>query len=92
MKSFDRQKPTKISKSPKWDIALVLDQWGATNNQNLSLALLQTKAIFLLALATGARRGELWALTKEVQFPTDECTPMVIPFDKTFVFKTQFTA
>ena len=92
MKSFDRQKPTKISKSPKWDIALVLDQWGTTDNQNLSLALLQTKAIFLLALATGARRGELWALTKEVQFPTDECTPMVIPFDKTFVFKTQFTA
>ena len=92
MKSFDRQKPTSVPKAPTWDISVVLDQWGATNNQELSLALLQTKAIFLLALATGARRGELWALKNDVTMPDSEGTPMVIPFDKNFTFKTQFTS
>ena len=91
MKSFDRQQPTSRNKVPSWDISVVLDQWGATVNSELSLALLQTKAIFLLALATGARRGEIWALTCDVCVPTNQGDPMVLPFDKNFVFKTQFT-
>ena len=91
MKSFDRQKPATISRVPTWDLPLVLDQWNTTCNDELTLGLLQTKAIFLLALATGARRGELWALTREVSFPEDGCSPMVLPFDKNFTFKTQFT-
>lgn len=91
MKSFDRQRPVKSRKVPTWDVALVLNQLKQKENQELTFAELQAKAIFLLALATGARRSELWALTKNVQFLGDSCTSMVIPFDKTFVFKTQFT-
>ena len=92
MKSFDRQKPLSVTKSPTWDIAVVLDQWATTDNQELSLALLQTKAIFLLALVTGARRGEIWALRNDVTMPDSQGTPLVIPFDKNFTFKTQFTS
>ena len=82
MKSFDRQRPVKSRKVPTWDVALVLDQLKQKENQELTFTELQAKAIFLLALATGARRSELWALMKNVQFLGDSCTSMVIPFDQ----------
>jgi integrase len=91
IRSFERQRPTLRSDTPNWDVSLVIDQWGQTENAELPLKLLQTKAIFLLALATGARRGELWALTSDVGMTGDSPPTLVIPFDKSFVFKTQFT-
>ena len=92
MKSFDRQRPTSRSRVPPWDITLVLDQWSRVDNDSIPLDLLQTKAIFLLALASGARRGEIWALTQDVGIQGGDPTSLVIPLDKNFVFKTQFTA
>ena len=91
LKSFDRQRPTATNNTPSWDVALVLEQWANTDNSQLSLELLQTKTIFLLALASGARRGELWALTAEVKQVSDDPVTLAIPYDKQFVFKTQFT-
>ena len=64
---------------------------GNTDNIQLSLELLQTKTVFLLALASGARRGELWALTAEVKQVSDDPVTLAIPYNKKFVFKTQFT-
>ena len=52
LKSFDRQRPTATNNTPSWDAALVLEQWANTDNSQLSLELLQTKTIFLLALAS----------------------------------------
>ena len=91
LKSFDRQRPTATNNTPSWDVALVLEQWANTDNSQLSLELLQTKTIFLLALASGARRGELWALTAEVKQVSDDPVTLAIPYNKQFVFKTQFT-
>ena len=91
LKSFERQRPVVVNNTPSWDVALVLDQWANTDNQSLTLELLQTKTIFLLALASGARRGELWALTSEVIQLSDNPITLAIPYDKQFVFKTQFT-
>ena len=91
LKSFERQRPTVTNNTPSWDVALVLEEWANTNNDQLTLELLQTKTIFLLALASGARRGELWALTAEVKQVSDNPVTLAIPYNKQFVFKTQFT-
>ena len=91
MKSFDRQRPSCKSRVPSWDISLVLDQWSRVDDAGIPLSLLQTKTIFLLALATGARRGELWALTSNVRLTGNNPNTLVIPLDKSFTFKTQFT-
>ena len=88
LKSFERQRPVVVNNTPSWDVALVLDQWANTDNQSLTLELLQTKTIFLLELAS---RVELWALTSEVKQLSDNPITLVIPYDKQFVFKTQFT-
>ena len=91
MKSFDRQKPPSKNRVPTWDISLVLDQWSRVDNANIPLPLLQTKTVFLLALATGARRGELWALTTDISWKGENRDTLVVQIDKSFVFKTQFT-
>ena len=44
-----------------------------------------------MALASGARRGKLWALTAEVKQVSDDPVTLAIPYNKQFVFKTQFT-
>ena len=91
LKSFERQRPKTPKSNLSWDFAVVLEEWADTHNDDLPLHLLQTKIIFLLALASGARRGEIWALTHKVNKVSEEPLTFSIPFDEPFVFKTQFT-
>ena len=91
MKSFDRQLPPSKNTVPKWDIAVVLNQLAKTNNMSMPIALLMSKAIFLLALASGARRGEIWALTNNLKLVLTNPKIILVEYDKQFVFKTQFT-
>ena len=91
LKSFERQRPKTPKNNLSWDVAVVLEEWADTHNDDLPLHLLQTKTIFLLALASGARRGEIWALTHKVNKVSEDPLTLSIPFDEQFVFKTQFT-
>ena len=91
IRSFERQKPTIRNDTPSWDVALVLDAWANTDGDTMPIKLLQTKTIFLLALASGARRSEIWALNHKVKAKQTEPQHILIPFDEQYVFKTQFT-
>ena len=64
---------------------------GKSDGDTMPIKLLQTKTIFLLALASGARRSEIWALNQKVKAKQTEPQHIFIPFDKQYVFKTQFT-
>ena len=91
IQSFERQKPTTRNTTPTWDVALVLEAWAKTDGDTMPLKLLQTKTIFLLALASGARRSEIWALNYKVKAKQTEPQQILIPFDEQYTFKTQFT-
>ena len=91
IQSFERQKPTTRNTTPTWDVALVLESWAKTDGDTMPLKLLQTKTIFLLALASGARRSEIWALNYKVKAKQTEPQQILIPFDEQYTFKTQFT-
>ena len=68
LRGFQRERPTNKKRSVKWDLRLVLDYfksgrfktWSDVSDKDLTL-----KTVFLLALASGKRRGELHALTRE---------------------------
>ena len=44
-----------------------------------------------MALASGARRSEIWALNYKVKAKQTEPQQILIPFDEQYTFKTQFT-
>ena len=68
MKGFQRERPLAKKKVIGWDLKLVLEffrtgkfkSWKDLSNKELTL-----KTVFLLALASGKRRGELHALTRK---------------------------
>ena len=91
LKSFERQSLSQTKKLAKWDVGLVLKYWAESKNSNLDISLLTTKTVFLTALATGARRGELWALTNNIKQVQTNPLEVEIPFQPDFVTKTQFT-
>lgn len=65
IKSFLLDRPRTIVKFPKWDLILVLDALRTAPYEPLSaisMINLSKKTLFLLALASGARRNELHAL------------------------------
>jgi len=53
------------------------------------MKLLTVKTLFLLALASGKRGGELSALTREGFSWNNSRTALTLRFDPTFVYKTQ---
>ena len=68
MKGFKRDRPRNQRKVVEWDLKLVLDffRTGPFKNwEELSDKDLTIKTVFLLSLASGSRRGELHALTRE---------------------------
>ena len=91
MKSFQRQRPFFRNTTPSWDVSLVLAAWSTTHNNQMALDLLQTKAIFLTALASGARRSELWALIGAAHEDESDPSLLVVQFSPDFVTKTQFS-
>jgi hypothetical protein len=65
--SFDQKTVAVVKPVPKWDLGLVLSVLKGAPFEPLSGASLEHltyKTIFLLSLATGARRGELLALRR----------------------------
>ena len=75
----------------KWNIHLVLNffrsgrfkQWDLLSDKNLTL-----KTVFLLALATGKRRGELHALSKDVRWLGGAVRTVEISPEPEFLSKT----
>ena len=71
IRSFKRDRPFPTKHVVEWDVHLVLNffrsgrfkQWDLLSDRDLTL-----KTVFLLALATGKRRGELHALAKDVRW------------------------
>jgi integrase len=90
--NFNRALPKEINGLPKWDLALVLKALTEKPFEpikKIALKVLTLKTVFLIALATGKRRSEIHALTREsVKWNEDEsvCT---INTDISFLAKTQ---
>ena len=68
IRSFKRERPSATKRSVTWDLRLVLEffsserfaVWDEVSDKDLTL-----KTVFLIALASGKRRGELHALTRD---------------------------
>jgi site-specific recombinase XerD len=95
IQNFTRLRPPKSKIMPKWDLALVL--WtllekpfeSVWNEADCPLKFLTWKVTFLLLLASGARRGELHAITdKNVSFAKDGSYMTLRP-DPMFLSKTR---
>ena len=89
MQSFKRTQPTAAKRIPEWDIGLVLSVLNEKGNHNekLSLEVLTSKVVFLLALASGDRVGALAALRFPPKFVDEE---MTVCYDSEFVPKSYF--
>jgi len=68
IRNFQRERPRPALRSPGWDLAFVL--WSLTqppfepmSSEDMPLKLLTLKTVFLVMLASGARRGEVHALS-----------------------------
>jgi len=92
LQSFKRERPPMRHIRPEWDISFVL--WSLVkapfehvqNDKQVNDQFLTWKTAFLLLLASGARRGELHAVTyKGISFAKDHVTLKVTP---EFVSKT----
>ena len=91
--SFQRERPVQSKPMPNWDLGIVLQGFKTTPFEPIkkaSLKLLTLKTVFLLALATGARRGELLALRRgsAVKF-TEDFDEVLLHPDPLFVPKTK---
>ena len=91
IKSFERRCPPSKRKTPTWDLSLVLSELQNINDKEVEMPLLLAKTIFLVALASGARRGKIWALTNDLKLVKGNPDVLVIPFHPSFIFKTEFT-
>ena len=93
-RAFGIERPVTRRLFPAWDLPLVLRSLRIAPYEPLSDALLQDvtkKTVFLLALASGKRRGELAALLADnlhLQFARDNSSVTLIP-DVLFRGKTQ---
>ena len=77
---------------PPWDLAVVLKHLSTSPYEPIelcSMKLLTVKTLFLLALASGKRGGELSALTREGFSWNNSKTAVTLRFDPAFVSKTQ---
>ena len=91
-RTFAREKASRATPVPDWDLGLVLKAFTLPPFEPLGeipLDKLIIKFTFLLALATGARRGELLALRRDkhfIRFKTDKSGVFLLP-DPQFVPK-----
>ena len=95
LKSFARERPQASNLAPKWDLDLVL--WSLLESpfekvwdeKSCPLQYLTWKAVFLLLLASGNRRGEIQAIPLDgVSFASDNSKLTLRP-DPSFISKTQ---
>ena len=64
-KSCAKQRPAPQTKPISWSLNKVLDLASSIDNESAELSLLLGKTIFLLAMASGARVGELVGLSRD---------------------------
>ena len=84
LRSFRLEAPSRPFHPPAWDLAAVLTFLNSAVFEPLWLAALRNltkKVLFLLALATAKRVGELQALSRSVSFVrADDCLSYVLEF------------
>ena len=88
MQSFKRTRPVTAGRIPEWNISLVLKALNTTNNEEIDIKLLTAKTVFLVALASGDRRGALTALTRSSL--KVETTSITLNYDSKFIPKSYF--
>ncbi len=92
IKSLDLQRPTSTSRTPKWDLTIVLRSLTKPPyeipGEEPRLIHLLHKTAFLLAFASAKRIGEIHALTRQIN-QIDNWKIAIISFDPTFLAKTQ---
>ena len=89
--NFARDKPVKKTLIPSWDLSLVLQALTNSPFEPMHLAPIKyvtLKTVFLLALASGRRRGEIHALMDNIQ-RSENWSEITIFTDPSFVAKTQ---
>lgn len=94
MANLARESPRNRPSAPNWDLSLVLLQLTRQPFEPLheaSLKLLTWKTVFLVALASGKRRGELHALTKTFQ-RGEGWEDITLFMDPAFIAKTELAA
>ena len=74
---------------PPWDLAVVLRYLSKSPFEPIESSTLKNLTIFLLALASGKRRGELQALTREGLSWNENKTVVTCRLDPSFEAKTQ---
>jgi hypothetical protein len=91
--SFENKQIKIVKEIPKWDLGLVLKVFTSAPFEPLQTASfehLSYKTVFLLSLATGARRGELLALRRGVFIkPTEDWSKVFLYPDPDFVPKAR---
>ena len=90
--NFERDISVKKDKLMNWNLAFVLKTLSGSPFEPLHLADLKYmtfKTIFLLALATGARRSELHALRSDSIQTQESSGSLVLHTDVNFIAKTQ---
>ena len=92
IRSFRIERPIRSSHAPPWDLSLVLRFLASSAFEPLnqiSLRELTKKVLFLVALATAKRVGELQAISKKVSFSGEDIHLSYLP---EFVAKTESEA
>lgn len=92
LKGFKREKPIPHKHVVDWDVRLVLSyfqsgrfrDWGQLSDRDLTL-----KTVFLVALATGKRRSELHALSRNVRWIRGKGKSVELSPVPEFISKTQ---
>lgn len=89
--NFAREGIKRRGGTPSWNLALVLDCLAKTPFEPLEsvhLKFVTFKSVFLLAFASGNRRSEIHALTKEF-LRTDDWSELTLFTDSNFIAKTE---
>ena len=89
IRSFAIERPVPLHTSPSWDLDVVLKSLASSSYEplsSLSLRSLTKKTLFLVALATAKRVGELQALASRVAFQGKD---LVVSYSPHFVAKTE---
>lgn len=92
MSNFSKQKTSKSNKMPEWDLSLVLQAlkegpFEPMRKANLKWVTLKT--VFLIALASAKRRGELHAIRFSTFSRKEDWSSVTLRPDAKFVSKTE---
>jgi len=93
LQSFRRERPTLKNPYPQWDLSLVLISLTKSPFEPIresSLRNLTLKTVFLVFLASGARKGEVHALSYRALSHSTDWKEVVLRPIPSFVSKTQF--